>query len=288
MSAALVPIVINLALAAWFAVAGALVCGRLLRRHADLRLENALALAPWLWVLVPMSLLLLLSNVVAVVVRMKRPALYWGFPLWLEYWLLPIAWGLIVSLLAFTFGLASALALRTAHRERRKVVIASVLVVAAIPVMQWNYSRPVPLRDDISPSGRVSQTSPVSCAAASGATILRTFGQPRTEREVAALYGTSMLGTSAAQVIYGNMQIGIVSRKIDLPDRDPARLTAPAMLFVDNPFSGPESHAVAFLGLAQGMAVVWDPLTGLARYDQSRLASFWRGHAIEFDPPGER
>lgn len=287
---AIVPIGINLVLAALLAAAGVLECNRLIRRHPDVRLENALAQARYLWGLIPLSLLLLLTNAAAVAVRKIRPALYWGFPLWLDYSIMQIQWGIITGIFAFTFGLTSVLALRTAHRERRKIVIAAVLFVATIQLMQWNYTRPVTgkLKNEISPSGMVSQTSPVSCAAASGATILGTFGQPRTEREIADLYGTSMLGTSAAQIIYGNARLGIVSRKVDVPDRDPARLVAPAMIFVDHPFAGPESHAVAFLGMEQGKAVVWDPLMGLTRNDASELAAFWKGHAVEFVAPGRR
>ncbi len=287
---ALIPIGINLLIAALLAFAGALACRLLIFRHPDLRVENALARAPLLWALIPLSLLLLLANVVAVVVRKMRPGLYWGFPLWLDYSIMEIQWGLLTGIFAFTFGFASALALRAGHRERHKVVIASVLFVAAIQIMQWNYTRPVTgeLKDDISPSGMVSQTSPVSCAAASGATILRTFGQARTEREMASLYRTSVLGTSAAQIIYGNARLGIGSRKVDLPDRDPAGLVAPAMIFIDHPFAGPEAHAVAFLGMEKGKAVLWDPLSGLARFDGPVLATFWRGHGVEFDRPDRR
>jgi uncharacterized membrane protein len=280
----------NVLLAALLAALGALACRRLMRRHADLRVENALARAPYLWGLIPASLLLLLANAVAVVVRKSHPALYWGFPLWLDYSVMQIQWGILTGIFAFTFGLVSTLALRTAHRERHKLLLASVLLVAAIQVMQWNYTRPIAgqLRDEVSPAGMVSQTSPVSCAAASGATILRSFGIAKSERDVAALYGTSILGTSAAQVVYGNARLGIASRKRDLPDRDPARLAPPAMIFVDNPFSGPESHAVAFLGMEGGKAKIWDPLTGLGRFPAPVLASFWKGHGVEFDPPGRR
>jgi hypothetical protein len=94
--------------------------------------------------------------------------LYWEFPLWLDYSFMQIQWCLLTGIFAFTFGLASAIALRTAHRERHKVAIASVLLVAAIQIMRWNYTRPVAekLKDDITAAGMVSQTSPVSCAAA--------------------------------------------------------------------------------------------------------------------------
>lgn len=281
---------VNLLLAALLAALGARVCGRLMRRHPDLRVENALARAPYLWGLIPLSLLLLLGNGAAVVIRKSHPALYWGFPLWLDYSVMQIQWAVLTGIFAFTFGLVSALALRTAHRERHKVLFASVLFVAVIQVMQWNYTRPVTgkLRDEVNSAGMVSQTSPVSCAAASGATILRTFGITKSERDVAALYGTSILGTSAAQVIYGNARLGVTSRKKDLPDRDPAKLAPPAMIFVDNPFSGPESHAVAFLGMEGDQARIWDPLTGISRYPAPVLATFWKGHGIEFDAPGGR
>jgi hypothetical protein len=219
------------------------------------------------------------------VLQKKHSSVLWALPVWFEYHLLTGTWGSILSLFAFVFSLGSAVAMRTQHRERTRLVVASVLLVAAIQAVEWNYTRLVApiLRNDISAAGMVTQTSDVSCAAASGATIARLLGIAMTERKMAELYGTSeLLGTTAAQVVYGNAAIGIASRKVEIFDRDPERVSAPAMLFVDHRATGPESHAVAYLGTKEGKAEIWDPIGSLKRLDKRDLASVWRGRGIEF------
>ena len=100
---------------------------------------------------------------------------------------------------------------------------------------------------------------------------------------MARLMGTSMLGSSAAQIVIGMEAAGLSARKVQVADSDHEGLSPPAMLFVDNPFTGPESHAVALLEIEEGRALIWDPLTG-AMMDLSKEESrrFWRGRAIEF------
>jgi hypothetical protein len=276
---------VNAALAALFALAGIAAARRLQRRHPDLTVETTLKRSPYLWVLIPLNLLLLVAGVTLMLLQRRHPSALWALPVWFEYHLLIGTWGSILSLFAFVFSLGAAVAMRTRHRERTKFVVAAALLVAAIQTVEWNYARPVApiLRDDISAAGMVTQTSDVSCAAASGATLARLLGMAKTEREMAEFYGTSaLLGTTAAQVIYGNATIGIASRKVEVPDRDPERVAAPAMFFVDHPATGPESHAVAYLGMKEGKAEVWDPIRGLKRLDRKSLASVWRGRGIEF------
>jgi len=276
---------VNAGLVALLALAGITAARRLQRCHPDLTVETTLKRAPYLWVLIPVSLLLLAAAISLILLQKAHPSVLWALPPWFEYHLLTGIWAAILSLFAFAFALAAAVAIRTRHRERAKLVVAAVLVVAAIQTVEWNYARPIApiLRNDISATGMVTQTSDVSCAAAAGATLARLLGLMKTEREMAELYGTSaLLGTTAAQVVYGNATIGIASRKVEIPDRDPERVAAPAMLFIDHPATGPESHAVAYLGMKEGTAEIWDPIRGLKRLDRKSLASVWRGRGIEF------
>jgi len=277
--------ILNAALVALFALAGIIDARRLQRRYPNLTVEMTLKRAPYLWVLIPLSLLLLLAAITLMVLHKRRPSALWALPVWFEYHLLSAIWAAILSLFAFGFALGSAVAMRTRHRERRKLIAASVLLVASIQVVEWNYTRLISpiLRNDISAAGMVTQTSDVSCAAASGATLAGLLGIAKTEREMADLYGTSaLLGTTAAQVVYGNAAIGIASRKVEILDRDPERVAAPAMFFVDHPATGPESHAVVYLGMKEGKVEIWDPIRGLKRLDKRGLGSVWRGRGIEF------
>jgi hypothetical protein len=284
-------VAVNILVVLVFSVVGIKECRRLSQKYPDFNLETALKRASYLYGLIPFTVLLLAGTALVMAVARNRPSLFWKLPLWLEYHLFTICWGVIFALFAFTFALTAAVAVRSRHEERRKIIAAAILFVGAIQIVQWIYTHPVAgtLGEEISRLGMVIQTSPVSCAAASGATIARLLGQEKTEREMAALYGTSQMGTSAAQIIVGMERIGFISRKVEVKSADPKMVVPPAIFFVNSPMSGPESHAVAYLGYEEGKAVIWDPLHGV-RMDLGKkdVAALWKGRGLEFRRVEER
>lgn len=241
-------------------------------------MKTVLKRAPYLYVLIPLSIILL------VIANLNRPRLIWNLPLWLQYYYAALTWGGIIAIFTFVFSFASAVAMRTQHRKRWKIVIAGILLIFVIQLVQWNYTRPIAprLKDIVATSGTVMQTSNASCAAASGASIVRTFGMQKTEKQMAELFGTTVGGTSGAQVIYRMRKIGFSCNKVKVSESDPEKLTAPAMLFVDNQFTGPESHAVAYMGFNKDKAEIFDPLEGRRLLSKNELAKIWHGRGIEF------
>ena len=125
------------------------------------------------------------------------------------------------------------------------------------------------------------QTSDVSCAAASAANIGRLFGMEKTEREMAEILGTTWAGTTAAQIIYRMQRIGFDCRMVEIPDRDPEKVSTPAMFFVGHPMAGPESHVVAYMGFYENRAEIWDPLQGKISMTKNDLSRIWEGRGIE-------
>ena len=261
-----------------FILAGFLECKRLLSKDPGLDMKRILKKAPYLYVLIPLSVIFLIAA------NLNRPYLTWDLPLWLQYIYTALTWGAIIAMFAFTFSLASVLAFRTEHRERWKVVIAGALFIAVVQIMQWNYTRPIApqLKDIEGSSGLVFQSNNASCAAASAANIARIFGIQKTEKNMAELLGTTAAGTSAAQIIYGMRKIGFSCRKIEIADSNPRKIKLPAMMFVNNQFTGPESHAVTYVRFTNGKAEIWDPLEGKLLYSKSELAKVWHGRGIEF------
>ena len=273
-----IPLWLNILLVIGFILVGSMECRRLFAKDANLDMKTVLKRAPYLYVLIPLSIILL------IVASLNRPQLLWNLPLWLQYHYTALTWGGILAIFAFLFSLSAAVAIRTQHRERGKIVVAGILLICVIQVIQWNYTRPVAprLKDIVAASGTVMQTSNSSCAAASGASIARTLGMQKTEKQMAELFGTTVGGTSGAQVIYGMRKIGIASKKVEVLDSDAERLKSPTMIFIDNQFTGPESHAVAYMGLNKGKAELWDPLEGKRFLTKNQLAKIWHGRGIEF------
>lgn len=100
---------------------------------------------------------------------------------------------------------------------------------------------------------------------------------------MAELLGTNVMGTSPAQIIRGMAKLGIRLRKADIQGRDPCALRCPAMLFVDHPSTGSESHLMVLFGVRDHVCDLSDPLVGKLRIPEKKLRSMWRGKALEVD-----
>ena len=269
------PLWVNVLLVVGVGSLGVADAVRITRRWPELRLDKVLSRARYLYLPVAMLLPLFAAHVVL----HQRPDLFWHLPIWLELYYMAIVWGTIVALFALLFGFAATVALRTGHRERAKLLVAAVLLIGAVEFAQWRYTRPVArqLRDWVTGEGIVMQSSGVSCAAASAANMARSMGIDKSERDMAEVFGTTELGTSAAQVVRGFAELGVDCRKVLVEDGLDG-IAAPAMLFIDHPAAGPESHAVARFAHA-GTIEVWDPLTG-SPISARRLAESWHGRAV--------
>jgi hypothetical protein len=96
--------------------------------------------------------------------------------------------------------------------------------------------------------------------------------------------GTTALGTGPAQLIDALRAKEIVGTRRTATVEDLAVLRRPAILFVDYPGLGPDSHAIVFLPKGAGHLALVDPLRGL--YDESAeaLAARWRGRLVKCAP----
>ena len=99
---------------------------------------------------------------------------------------------------------------------------------------------------------------------------------------MARFMGTRAAGTSPAFIIRGLRQAGIEGRKFSDATVNLDALPFPAILIVDHPGAGPESHAVAVVKYdPQKKAVeIWNPLSGSTMMTQPQLRSIWSGHGI--------
>lgn len=259
-----------------FSFAGAVEGRRLLRRHPALTVETVHKAAPYLY------LMLAFTAVVFVAAISVDQAMMWHWPLWLQYHFLTLVWGSLLAVFSFVFTLAVYLSFRTLHAERWKLAGAALLAVVVVPIAQHNFSSPIyaGLSRLVDPEGVVLQTSGTSCAAASAANILGVFGIERTEREMARMFQTSKGGTSTAHIVRGMAELGLHCERRHVPVDDIAELAAPAMLFIDHPRAGKEGHAVAYMGIREGQAEIWDPMEGRRWFAVGDLHRFWHGRAL--------
>ena len=97
-----IPLWLNILLIIGFVVVGSMECRRLFAKDANLDMKTVLKRAPYLYVLIPLSIILL------IVASLNRPALTWNLPLRLQYHYSALSWGGILAIFAFVFSLAAA------------------------------------------------------------------------------------------------------------------------------------------------------------------------------------
>jgi ABC-type bacteriocin/lantibiotic exporter with double-glycine peptidase domain len=107
------------------------------------------------------------------------------------------------------------------------------------------------------------------------------------EPEATKLLGTTMHGTSVGQIVMGMESVGFTCRKVVIASDRLADIKPPAVLMVDHPALGPESHAVALVRVEENAFEVWDPLIGSEIMTADKLGSIWRGRAVEISRAGE-
>lgn len=272
-------LVINTLILVLFIGFGYWAARRLLVRHPNQTLETLHHQARYIYFIIAAIILAFAF----IGIPMMSKTLLWRVPLWFDLFAVPMSFGVVIACFSFLFSLASTVAVKTRHPERNKIIVASIILVCAFPAFQYQHTHTVyPKLKHIKMNGVILQSHPSSCAAASAANIAERLGIMQTEKEMARRMNTSeMIGTNAGQVIHGMEQVGIQCSKRWVEGSDPNHISAPAMLFVDNVELGPESHAVAFMGIHDGKWEIWDPLEGRVPYTYTQLKNIWHGKSLE-------
>lgn len=257
-----------------FAVARAMV-----RHFPDVTMASALRRARYLYALLPLAACLLVFQMTFVAHR----SVAWHLPLVLEYYFDAVMQAAVLGILGFGFSLAITLAFRERNAKRIQLAVVGVLTLASVFVAQRSWSRPISGRlGESSRHGIVLQTDGASCGAASAANLLRLHGRNASEAQMAEVFGTTVRGTSTAQLVYGLRTLGFSCHRYDGPSH-PERLSPGTILYVDE-LSGSESHAVVYAGQEGNRFVVLNPLVGRELYDQAALTFIWHGRGVECVP----
>ena len=129
------------------------------------------------------------------------------------------------------------------------------------------------------------QSTLATCGPASAATILRSFGSPTTERELANAAQTSATGTESWYLIRALRTRGFPC-KVRTRVRSLEGVNLPAIAGVYMPVTR-TGHFVAVLGMKKDRWIVADPLTGRQEYSNSELADAFQltGFFIEVALP---
>lgn len=261
------------------AVLGMIESRRVLRRNPEIGIKT---IHKRIRYLVPVTVAAITVATTIILIGFHQAAM-WALPMWLSLNFRIILWSLILSLTSFLFSLGIATAIRTRHKHHWVLLALGIALIGALFSTQYRLYRPIAdsLQESIGADGFVHQSSAVSCAAASGANIARMVGLDLTERDMADLMGTSVIGTELPRIERAMRDIGFMTQRVQVKDADIDVVRSPAMLFVDHPQTGPESHVVAYFGSSGGAYEIWDPLEGRIHMDRTRLLAYWHGRGVE-------
>ena len=274
------PIYVDYLVAAAALIAGAMYGRRLFSHGVRLDSRGLGRRAP---LLVVAGLTFILGNTLYFVGRSFR-GIEWYFPVAISYSDTAVLWLLNLAVMVFAGVAAGYVAVFERHRARYILAASILFCLMAGPPLYHAYSRPVPpaLRAPrVTVSGMLLQTSGSSCSAVSCANVAGVLGAPKTEQEMVDLLGTTVDGTTSAQIVYGMRRLGFRCLKRCIRDRDVTRLHPPALLQTDL-VGGVDGHTVAYMGLdGDGVPVVWDPMSEETRRSKDDLQRVWQGRAIE-------
>lgn len=130
-------------------------------------------------------------------------------------------------------------------------------------------------------NGVILQSDPMSCAAASLANISHYFQMPQSERTCVKAIGTSVQGSSPAQIVLGARKLGFEAKIVH--NKTVEAIIFPAILFVDAPL-GKEKHALVIMNKVNEFYEIWDPDKGRVFWSAEYLDSRWHGNGIEIYP----
>lgn len=208
-----------------------------------------------------------------------HPRAAWDLPIWLELHYSEVAWGTIISIFSFVFSFTVAAHFKSAHPQRRTLLIASIGLIFSLLVYSTSMSRhrPPKLGKEIpSYDGSILQTSSSTCVPAAAANILASFGVQATERELMECFRTSEDGTQPAQAIVGLGKLGFKVTKKTVHPSNISAIQPPAILLVSE-----EQHAIAYFGITNGVLHAIDPMSGRRNFRVDIFTNLWGGRALE-------
>ncbi len=257
---------------------------RAAREHPELKVENALRRS---------KALVIISACLLAVIALSLAALFHDpfcalLPLIVQRSISWITWGVISVLGGLVSGYTLSLALARNHRQRRMLLLATVLLNVATAFSSFRFLAPVAPRlgEAHTLDGVILQTENSTCAAATLANIAGRFGDSLSEKEAAELLKTARLGTQVGQIRSTIAALGYGYETLKPAEtKSLSQVTAPAVLFIDHPNVGNEAHAVAYMGETERGFEIWDPLTGREIWNEAIMNRCWHGNGIMCSPP---
>jgi len=216
------------------------------------------------------------------VVLLKNDNLLELMPLGFQRFSTLYAWSVFASIITLSSGFIITIAIKTRY-PKQKYIPSLILLNLMFFILFFRINQPI--YDIVSTNsyknGGVLQSTNYSCTSASVATISYMYGKKVTEKEVAKLSNLSKFGATSGELRYTLNKLGFRYKTIVDTKQKLKTLTPLAIIYIDYPNLGKESHTVVYLGYKDGIYHIWDPLKGYRDIPQKQMDSIWHGNGIE-------
>ena len=235
----------------------------------------------WDLPLLPVPLVGFVAAVVVHNLVMNNARVIWSLPVTMEFYVQPAIWALEMFFLSFSMFAIVTLAFKSRKAYGVVTIVFGTTILLTVSFLLRSASGPIQIEmPHRVKDGVITQTTSATCAAASGANVASYFGIATTEAAMAEVMNTNRLGTSPSQIIHGMQSLGLHARKVRVDPGAVTEVNPPAVLLVYN-LDQVDGHAVALMGIEDGLADVWDPAGKRTQFTAEEFREEWVGHAIE-------
>ena len=181
---------------------------------------------------------------------------------------------------------------KTARIQVVALLLLGAIGIGSFTTAEVHFLAPIyaSLENNLRPNGVFEQTSDSSCAPAALATVLRLWGINATESEVARLAGTSLLGTSMAQLIVAAQGFGMNGIELSPTWTQMQQINRPGVLATWLYYDISKApHAIALLGMDKDSVTIADPAFGEIFQINKRefLDRYWRNQYVPIFRPND-
>lgn len=204
-------------------------------------------------------------------------------PLIIQRYDISIMWFSISSLIGFIGGYLFYIAKKVETKLKFYSTISS-LGIAFLSVLILNYMTTQSIQHLLKRvviNGVTLQSTPYSCSVASIANIVKIVqNRDITEKEIAKIAGTTIMGTTNGAVRYTLNRLNIKYKPLNGNFKDLSSVTPPAILSVYHPAVGREGHSVVYVGKKGDKYEIIDPLEGRVYWSKKEVKERWDGNGV--------
>jgi len=250
----------------------------LLKKHPHLTADNALKSIP----AVSLSLAALTACITALIIIIYHDPWAEALPPVFQSYSIHILWSAVAVLFGFVANFTLYLCIIKKHPQARLLTLAIITIFITLSIHYHRSLTAIYSKLTEEKNGDiVLQTSGSSCVAASLANVSNIRGVNLTEKQAAKLLHTTSKGSGPCQLRYALTKLNIPYQTLRLKEPDLKQVHPPAILYVDHPQVGKESHAVTFIATSDKGYEIWDPLIGRVYWSQQDIDSLWHGKGIQ-------